>query len=730
MIEPLAGHALLLVLLQFALLLLTARALGEVAVRFRLPSVVGELTAGLVLGPSLLGAVAPGIFEWLFPQEPEQFHLLEVISWLGVIMLLILTGLETDVRLIARKGKGAALISAGGIAIPFLTGFALGFALPGDFIAKPDQPVVFALFIGTAMSISAIPVIAKVMMEMKVIRRDIGQVTLAAGMIDDTVGWILLSVVAGMAAGGGASAGTAVKSILSVAAVLVLAFTVGRRLVPATIRFVDNRIGGDTVKLTALMVMALGFGSLTQALHLEAVLGAFIVGILMGEVKRFDHHARHSFEQLTLAVFAPVFFATAGLRVDLGALWDPQVFAVALAVLAVAIVGKFAGAYAGARLSRLGHWEALSLGAGMNARGALEIIVATIGLSLGVLTDNMYSIIVVMAIVTSLMAPPLLRWTLGKVEMGDEERERLEAEERQRGSFVGNLKRVLLPAAGRPSTRLAARLVDVLVAGQDVEVTTMYVRREGDGDGEHDEAEEALGQVERHLDLPKSHSRRIVRERAGDDGFGSVVLDEAAQGYDLLVLGTTGERRRSDGQMFGGAVDDLVQEASCPVLVVRAASKDAETGDGDEPAEQAEARPLRRLLLPISGGDADRAAAEVAFTLASDGEAVVDVVHVVRGGELQSRISDEEATRSAMQVGEELVDSIAELGHHLGATVHTQVIVADHEEEVLVERARAGVDLIVMAASRAPVTQRAFFGHQIDHVLRHAPCPVVVVSPP
>ncbi|MDP9020164.1 MAG: cation:proton antiporter, partial [Actinomycetota bacterium] len=188
MIEPLGGEALLLVILQFGLLLLTARALGEVAVRFGLPSVVGELTAGLVLGPSLLGAVAPGVFEWLFPQEPEQFHLLEVISWLGVIMLLILTGLETDVRLIARKGKGAALISAGGITIPFLTGFALGFALPADFIARPDQPVVFAMFIGTAMSISAIPVIAKVMMEMKVIRRDIGQVTLAAGMIDDTVG--------------------------------------------------------------------------------------------------------------------------------------------------------------------------------------------------------------------------------------------------------------------------------------------------------------------------------------------------------------------------------------------------------------------------------------------------------------------------------------------------------------------------------------------------------------
>ncbi|MBA2752074.1 MAG: cation:proton antiporter [Actinobacteria bacterium] len=262
-IKPLSGHELLLVLLQFGLLLLVARILGEIAVRMKLPSVVGELMAGLVLGPTILGSISNSAFEGLFPPKAAQFHLLEVISWLGVIMLLILTGLETDVKLIARKGKGAAAISAGGIIVPFATGLALGYLLPEEFIAKPDQRLVFALFIGTAMSISAIPVIAKVMMEMNVIRRDIGQITLASGMIDDTVGWILLSVVAGMAKGGGSSGGTALKSVLAVLAVLAFSFTAGRRLVPAVIRTLDNHVGGDMVKVTALMVMALGWGALT-----------------------------------------------------------------------------------------------------------------------------------------------------------------------------------------------------------------------------------------------------------------------------------------------------------------------------------------------------------------------------------------------------------------------------------------------------------------------------------
>ena len=727
-IKPLSGHELLLVLLQFGLLLLVARILGEVAVRLGLPSVVGELMAGLVLGPTLLGSISGGAFEALFPPKPEQLHLIEVVSWLGVIMLLILTGLETDVRLIARKGKGAAAISVGGIAVPFATGLALGFLLPRDFIARPDQRLVFALFIGTAMSISAIPVIAKVMMEMNVIRRDIGQVTLAAGMLDDTVGWILLSVVAGMAKGGGGSGGTALKSVLAVAGVLVFSFTAGRRLVPAAIRLVDNHIPGDMAKISLLMVMALGWGALTHALDLEAVLGAFIVGILVGEVKRFDHSVRHSFEQITLAVFAPVFFAMAGLRVDLGALFEVKVLVVALVVLAVAIAGKFVGAYVGARVSRMGHWEALSLGAGMNARGAMEIILATIGLSVGVLTQNMYSIIVVTAIVTSLMAPPLLHWTLGKVEMGDEERERLEAEDRQAGSFVGNLKRVLVPTNGGTAPRLAARLVGLLASEQDVEVTTMHVRHLNESEGEESEEQvkAELEQLEAQLDLPKSQLRRVVRNEDGQ--LGSVVLAEAEKGYDLLVIGTTGQRSGSKGPTFTEVADDVIQEAPCPVLIVRAPS----TGDGQDgdTAEDVESVQLRRVLLPVSGAESDRNAAEVAFALARERDMVVDVVHIVRGGERRARLSDDEAVQSAVEIGEDLVGQTAELGHTLGATVHTDVVVADHEDEAIVEQAGSETDLIVLASNRTAGSRRAFLGHHVDYVLRHADCPVVVVSSP
>jgi Kef-type K+ transport system membrane component KefB len=536
-IKPLGGQELLLLLVQFGLLLAVARTLGEVAKRFRLPSVVGELLAGVVLGPSLLGAVAPRVFHTVFPSRPEQVHLLEALSWLGVLMLLVLTGLETDLELIARKGKGAVGISLGGILLPFVSGVALGFVIPGSFVARADQRGVFALFVGTAMSISAIPVIAKVLMDMDLIRRDIGQITLAAGMIDDTMGWILLSVVAGLAVRGVVDPASVGKSIASVLIVLGLSLTVGRRLVAALIRAVDNRIGGDMAKITTLILLALALASLTQFLGLEAVLGAFIAGILVGRVRRFDHHVADTFRVVALGIFTPVFFAVSGLRVDLAQLVHPGVLLVAATVLAVAILGKFAGVYLGARLTRLGHWEALSLGAGMNARGAMEIIVATIGLTLGILTPKMYSIILLTAIATSLMAPPLLRWTIGRVEMDEEERRRLQTEDLRKASFVGNLKRVLLLSSGDAASHLAARLVGLMLRGEDVEVTTMQLEAAADpGDESAGADDQDLEQVVGELSVESHNARTLTLP---DDGrLDQDVLAEVGRGYDLVVIGT------------------------------------------------------------------------------------------------------------------------------------------------------------------------------------------------
>ena len=737
-VEPLGHEALLLLLLQLALLLIVARLLGELARRVGLPSVVGELLAGIVLGPSLLGSIAPGAFEAIFPAEVEQRHLLEVVSWLGVIMLLILTGLETDVALIMRKGRSAAAISLGGIIVPFATGFGLAQLLPQEFIAAPDQRLVFSLFIGTAMSISAIPVIAKVLVEMRVVRRDIGQITLAAGMIDDTIGWILLSVVAGLARGGSVSVGSVGVSLLSVIAFLGVSFTLGKRLVQFVIRRVDNATQGDAGMLTALIALALLFGTVTQALGLEAVLGAFVVGILVGQVKRFDHHLRHLFEVVAVGVFAPIFFAASGLRVDLTAMADPSVLLVGLVVLAIAIFGKFAGAYVGARIGRLGHWEGLSLGAGMNARGAMEIIVATIGLSLGVLTDEMYTIILMVAIVTSLMAPPLLRVTLARIPMSDEERERLDREERLKTSFMGNLTRVLMPMKGGINDQLAAHLVGRMVHGHDIEVTTLYVGHDESADSGLEEPQVAqdvrtllkpkvdkgvrqrLERVEDQLTDSDADLRRLVR--VDDPATAESILAEADRDYDLLVMGAEERpQRKPDEPLFSELADRVMSDAPCPVMVV------SSRGNNDPDRVMGEVE-LRRILLPVAAAaNGDLRAAEVAFGMAGD-DAVVDVVHIVSAPQLRVSARDPDV-HAARQIGRDIVSKVAEIGHEMGVRVRTQVLVGEHAEATIVELSEQyDVDLVVLNGHIRPVSHRVFLGHRADHVLRYAPCPVAIVG--
>jgi Kef-type K+ transport system membrane component KefB/nucleotide-binding universal stress UspA family protein len=784
-IKPLGGQELLLLLVQFGLLLFVARTLGEVAKRFHLPSVVGELLAGVVLGPSLLGALAPHVFHTVFPSRPEQVHLLEALSWLGVLMLLVLTGIETDLELIARKGKGALGISLGGILLPFVSGVALGFVIPGSFVARADQRGVFALFVGTAMSISAIPVIAKVLMDMDLIRRDIGQITLAAGMIDDTMGWILLSVVAGLAVRGVVDPASVGKSIASVLIVLALSLTVGRRLVAALIRAVDNRIGGDMAKITTLILLALALGSLTQLLGLEAVLGAFIAGILVGRVRRFDHQVADTFRVVALGIFTPVFFAVSGLRVDLAQLIHPGVLLVAAIVLAVAILGKFVGVYLGARLTRLGHWEALSLGAGMNARGAMEIIVATIGLSLGILTPKMYSIILLTAIATSLMAPPLLRWTIGRVEMDEEERRRLQTEDLRRASFVGNLKRVLLLSSGDAASHLAARLVGLMLRGEDVEVTTMQLEAAADpGDESAGADDQDLEQVVGELSVESHNARTLTLP---DDGrLDQDVLAEVEKGYDLVVIGT-GALRSSEhslrepngsggtalrrwlprwatrpgtrppaqpsapgheagypeqpqkgspfqGPLFSELVDQLIHLAPCPIFIVTTphSSEDALQAGADNAEQAGPGDPidLPRVLLPVWGSHGVSWGAEIAFSTARRSEMEVDVLHWVSAPRRSLRAGWDDATRHAVDIGQDLVGKVAEFGEQLEARVHTEVGVAAVPEQAFIDHARRHPGLIVLESTRSPVRRRAFFGHEVDYLLRHAPCPVALISAP
>jgi Kef-type K+ transport system membrane component KefB/nucleotide-binding universal stress UspA family protein len=723
-LKPLGHHELLLVLVQLSLLLLVARVLGELMRWLKQPPVIGELLAGVLLGPSVFGWLLPTVYKSVFPQIQLQADLLSAVSWLGVLLLLVVTGLETDLNLIIHKGKTALMVSLGGIVVPFVTGFGLGWLLPDRFLTNPDGRLVFSLFIATAMSISAIPVIAKVLMDLNLIRRDIGQVTLAAGMTDDTIGWILLSVVAGLATSGTFNVATLFSTILAAVIFLGFSLTVGRPLMAYLLRWVDDHIGGATASLSTVLILALAASALTHRLGLEAALGAFVVGILAGQAPRFNRQAGLTLELITAGFMAPIFFAAAGLKVNLLQILTPGTFVIGMVVLAIACVGKFTGAYLGSRLGGLSHWEGLALGAGMNARGAMEIIVATIGLSLGVLTAPMYSIIVMVAIVTSLMAPPLLRWTLSKVVIGEAEAQRLEAEAQESHSFIKQIRRVLLPTRGGANAQLAAQLISYLAHQNPLEVTATYasapVKELVPAAVEDAQAESAINAIVQGMNLPVG--RQLKTKVLSGQNKAAAILQEASKGYDLIVLGAT-ESKPASGSLFSVLVDQIVQEAPCATMVVKSRLPAL-----TDPEQEISIQPIRRILVPTSGTEYSTYAVEVASVIAAQIGASVSLLNVINQPPIDYFHYEQNTLAAMAEIAEQIVQQQAFLGRSLGAEVLTYICAGNPAQEILNFAAKEGVDLIILGSSVRQVTGRVFFGHRVDAILSKATCPVVVIS--
>jgi Kef-type K+ transport system membrane component KefB/nucleotide-binding universal stress UspA family protein len=713
---PPAPHAdIFAMVLQIGLLLLTARVLGEFAQRLKQPSVVGEIAAGILLGPSVLGFIFPDIAKYLIPTNPTQGHLLEALSLIGAIFLLLITGLETDLKLIQRHARTALGVSFGGISVTFTTGFFLGQYLPDYLLVDPQERLVFSLFIATSMSISAIPVIAKVLIDLNLTRRDIGQTIIAAGMSDDTIGWILLSVVAGLAAGEKVSPENIFGSIGVVVAFLAFSFTLGRWLVKKTFDIVQDKAVSTDRLLSLVVVMAFLWASITQALHLEAVLGAFVMGILFSRIPRLPNDVHHKLESIALSIFAPIFFATAGLKVNIKGLLSPDLIIITLLVIAVASIGKVVGTYVGARvIGRKDHWTALSFGAALNARGAMEIIVATIGLSLGILSQEMFSIIVVMAVTTSLITPSALHWALRRVAPSNEETQRLKQEEMTLGSPIMNIHRVLVPIRYRENDAhlnamqlVKSRILHNIGMRNKLSLTLLCVEHKN----ERQARDLFLGSVSSAF---KEHEL-IERVVAGKDVVHEV-LKESEKDYDLLLMGAAAKREKSK-YVFSKIIDDLIRLSPCNSIVVHA-NKFPENWSPD------------RILVPTNGSSAARSAVELAFMIAATGTETVKILNVVERPttDLYEQLHDENFRRR-LKIAADILKPLRQLGELKGVNTIIDAVPGPSTEKMILEIAEADkVDLIIMGTNVRPASEHLFLGPQIEHILENASCPVITLN--
>ena len=394
-----------LLFLQLAVILATCRASGLVFRYFGQPPVVAEMIAGVLLGPSLLGWLAPGLSAMLFPAESRP--ILFAVCQLGLVLYMFLVGVEFDLDLIRTRLRSAASVSLAGILVPFLLGGALAWQVAGDrsLFSAQTTTTQAVLFLGAAMSITAFPMLARIVLENGLSRTSLGTLVLAAGAIDDVVAWAVLAVVLA------SFQGEPRIALLAIGGGAVFALFVLRVLRPllrplgAQAERSGHISAGSLVFVLMLVMLGAWF---TDLIQVYAVFGAFVVGLAMPR-GRFAQELTRSLFPLTTALLLPCFFVYSGLNTRIGLVDTPALWLLAALVLIVATVGKGVACYAAARWHGEPRREAAAIGALMNARGLMELIILNIGLQRGIIEPTLFTIMVMMAVVTTLAATPLFR---------------------------------------------------------------------------------------------------------------------------------------------------------------------------------------------------------------------------------------------------------------------------------------------------------------------------------
>lgn len=706
-------------LAELIALILVGRLLGEGMQRIGQPSVMGQLLAGILLGPSLFGWLWPEAQHWLFPAVKEQKSMIDAVSQFGILLLLLLTGMETDLALVRKVGRAAISISLVGVAVPFACGFALGLSVPDALLPDAGKRLLTALFLGIALSISSIKIVATIVREMNFTRRNLGLVIVASAIMEDTIGWIIIAITFGLAEKGTIDVAGVAKAVLGTAAFLAASFTFGRRIVFYLIRWANDNFISEFPVITTILVIMGGMALITQLIGVNTVLGAFVAGILIGESPILTKHIDEELRGLIAAFFMPVFFGAAGLSADLTILREPQLLGLTLGLIGIASLGKFAGAFVGGKIGGLSLREALALGCGMNARGSTEVIVATIGLSMGALTQNLFTMIVTMAFVTTMAMPPMLRWSLARVPLGKAERERLEREEFEAKGFVSNLERLLLVVDDSPNAAFASHVAG-LIAGRGGLPTTILPMPDGkakspERSAADADAKEAVAMAAEDIEKngAKDEKPAPVHVTVRDPGGAPIeqaISSEARKGYDLLFAGL--QSTKSSGGAFNPEIARIAAAFAGPMAIVMGQGHHLERPNdcGFD------------ILVPVAGTDVSRRAAEVAVALARACGASVTALYVANTAARAKRRSSR--SRQEQAILKEIVQMADRYDVEVRTAVRSDVA---PDAAILGQARRGGHDLVLMGVQRRP-GDSLFFGDTAAAVFEKATCSLLFLS--
>ncbi|MBB6326106.1 Kef-type K+ transport system membrane component KefB [Algoriphagus iocasae] len=393
-------------LLQLAAMLIMARVFAELARKFKLPAVVGEIIAGIILGPTILGTLFPGAQDYLFGSHEMANVALDGFVQISVVLLLFIAGLEVELQVVWNQGKNALKIATASMVLPIIAGFVLAYAFPEFLGVNINDRAVASTFFGLAISITALAVVARILMDLGIFKTQTGLLIIAAAMIVDILGWIVFSVILSLSESGAEGLGVWPTIGLTLFFTFFM-LTLGKGMINGVLPWINKNLAWPGGLLSLSLAICFLAASFTEFIGIHAIFGAFIIGVALGDSEYLTEKAKEILHQFINNIFAPIFFVSIGLKVNFVEAFDPGVTGV---VVILGLLAKYFGAYIGGRYAGISRKESIIVGFGLSTRGSMDIILGLIALETGLVSESLFIGLVILALISSIGSGPAMNW--------------------------------------------------------------------------------------------------------------------------------------------------------------------------------------------------------------------------------------------------------------------------------------------------------------------------------
>ncbi len=688
----------LTLLIQISVIIIISRITGLIFRKIQQPNVVSEMVAGIILGPSLLGWLFPGVFTFIFPAESLKF--LNTLSQIGLLLFMFIVGLEIDPKLLKGRGHAALLISHVSIVLPFILGALISIYLYPQLSNNSVSFTSFALFMGASMSITAFPVLARILSERNLIKTKIGSITIACAAIDDVTAWSILAIVVTVARAGSNMHPFWFTISGAFIFVLIMIFVV-RPLIRKFETYFHYR--GDILSnnmLAAVLLLMMLSAWVTEWLGIHALFGAFFMGAIMPRNKYFLNSVFDKLNDITVVFFLPVFFALTGIRTSIGLVNGAEMWMFFAIILIIAVVGKLGGASVAAKISSLSTRESLGIGILMNTRGLMELIILSIGLELGIISPALFAMMVLMALVTTFMTTPFFEWVyprrLIQKEIKDANKEKFKV-----------LIPVSFPSSGPGLLKIASAISPDknefkayalhLKLAKNISVPDISSEN---GKSNDLEVFQPIVDSAKNTAIEISPLSYISRNPGNDINYISELknVDSIIMGWHKPVFSES---------IFSGTVNDVMHNAKTDVCVYL--ERKFET--------------YKNILVPFREGNHDRSALQMAYQISKNTGAMLTVLHIV------NKSSD----GTVMNVnGVDKVKETQYLKEELGEDYNPEmlkleIVESDSPLNTAIRIANQDYDLVVVGMAETWGIEPSSFSRRHERLARECPASLLIL---